>query len=130
MSSDVEQFTIKDSGERAQFDSGMIRDTASGKVRYNRVLDGPMFERWAAHLQKGAVKYADIAPGVPNWVLADSEKEMQRFRDSAFGHMIDWLKGKRDEDHAAAVFFNINGAEFVRERMLAAEAGQATTPVR
>lgn len=113
----MDQFTIKDSGERQTFTSGMVRDTGAGKVRYNRVLHGPMFKRWAAHLQKGAQKYPDVAPGVPNWTLASGEAEVQRFKESALGHMIDWLEGKVDEDHAAGVFFNINGAEDVKAKL-------------
>lgn len=113
-------FTVKDSGERAKFASGMVRDTGAGKVRYNRVLTGPMFKRWAAHLQKGAQKYPDVAPGVANWTLADGPDELQRFQESALGHLIAWLDGERDEDHAAALFFNVNGAEYVREKMAAA----------
>lgn len=109
-------FQIKDSGERAQFNSGMVRDTSAGKVRYNRVLEGPMFQRWAEHLAKGAIKYPDVAPGVANWTLADSEEELQRFKESAFSHFIQWLRGDVDEDHAAGVFFNINGAEYTKAR--------------
>jgi predicted oxidoreductase len=30
---------------------------------------------------------------------------------------MQWFLGDRDEDHAAAVLFNINGAEYVREKM-------------
>ncbi|MDE1813916.1 MAG: hypothetical protein KGH87_09120 [Thaumarchaeota archaeon] len=113
----VSGFQIKDSGERKEFASGMVRDTGNGKVRYNRVLSGPMFKRWAEHLHKGAVKYPDVAPGVANWTLASGEEELQRAKESALGHMIDWLDGKTDEDHAAAVFFNINLAEYTKGRI-------------
>lgn len=116
-SGDFDILDIKDSGQRQQFPSGMVRDTGADKVRYNRVLDGPMFRRWAAHLCKGVVKYPDVAPGRPNWMLAAGDKELQRFYESAFGHFVDWLSGKTDEDHAAALFFNVNGAEYVKERM-------------
>lgn len=112
-----EGFQVKDSGKRQSFESGMVRDTQDGKVDYTRVLDGPMFHRWAAHVTKAEVKYPDIAPGVPNWTLANGEEEKQRFKKSAFRHMIQWLRGDTDEDHAAAVMFNINGYEYVREKM-------------
>lgn len=111
-------FDIKDSGERMQFKSGMVRDTGAGKLRYNRVLDGPMFKRWAAHLQKGAIKYPDAEIGVPNWTLAEgTEEELQRAKESAMGHFIDWFEGKTDEDHAAALFFNVNLAEYIKDKM-------------
>lgn len=112
-----EKFTIKDSGQRVEFSSGMVRDTSTGKVRYNRVLEGPMFKRWAIHLMRGAVKYPDVRPGVANWTLADGPEELQRFKESALSHLIQWLLEERDEDHAAGVIFNINGAEYVKEKL-------------
>lgn len=111
-------FVVKDSGERQAFDSGMVRDTSTGKAEYARVLDGPMLDRWAAHLAKGAVKYPDVAPGVANWTLANGAAELERFKASAFRHFVQWMRGEVDEDHAAAVLFNINGAEYVKARML------------
>jgi hypothetical protein len=111
------QFAVKDSGERKKFASGVVRDVTDGKVQYHRVMDGPMLVRWAEHLTKGAVKYPDVKPGVPNWLLASGEEEYQRFRESAVRHFVQWYNGERDEDHAAAVFFNINGAEYVRGKL-------------
>jgi hypothetical protein len=111
------EFTVKDSGKREHFTSGMVRDTTSGKTNYLKVLDGPMLERWAVHLTKGALKYPDIKIGVANWTLADGEGEYQRAKESALRHMLQYLHGDRDEDHAAAVFFNLNLAEYVRERL-------------
>lgn len=104
-------FDVKDSGERLQFDSGMVRDVATGKTDYSLVLDGPMFDRWAVHLTKGAQKYAKR-----NWMLAAGDAERERFRESALRHFLQWYRGEADEDHASAVFFNINGAEYVRSK--------------
>jgi hypothetical protein len=109
-------FMVKDSGERQQFASGMVRDTSAGKAEVIRVFDGPMFDRWAEHLTKGAAKYPDPAPGVANWTLADGPAELARFKASAARHFRQWLRGDLDEDHAAAVFFNVNGAEYVKNR--------------
>lgn len=110
-------YDVKDSGKRQEFASGMVRDVTEGKIEYSRVMSGPMFERWAAHLEKGAQKYPDVAPGTANWTLAADEEEYQRFRASAFRHFIQWFNGEADEDHAAAVFFNINGACYVANKM-------------
>jgi hypothetical protein len=109
-------FEVKDSGARQEFESGMVRDTTEGKTDYTRILDGPMFDRWADHLSKGAVKYPDVAPGVANWTLANGEEELARFKKSAMRHFRQWLRGDVDEDHAAAVYFNVNGAEYVKGR--------------
>ena len=108
--------TIKDSGARQHFDSGMVRDVEEGKVGYHKVLDGPMFHRWAAPLTAGARKYPDEPDGSANWTKADGATEYLRFKRSAFRHFIQWFTGQDDEDHAAAVFFNINGAEYVRQK--------------
>jgi hypothetical protein len=112
-------FIVKDSGERMQFDSGMVRDTAAGKIDYWRGFVGPMFKRLCIHVTKGAVKYPDVTPGVPNWTLANGAEELQRYRESAARHFVQWFDGDQDEDHAAAVLFNINGAEYVKQKMAA-----------
>ena len=112
-------YSVKDSGTRQEFTSGMVRDTTEGTIDYRRVLEGPMIDRWAAHLELGAVKYPDVAPGVANWTLAEGAAELERFKASAFRHFVQWLRGDVDEDHAAAVFFNVNGAEYVKARKAA-----------
>lgn len=111
-----DKFIVKDSGKREEFSSGMMRDTAEDKIDFSLPLNGPMFERWAAHLTKGAKKYPDVKPGSPNWMLARGDAELARFKKSAVRHFIQWYNGMTDEDHAAAVFFNINGAEYVKNR--------------
>lgn len=110
-------FTIKDSGARQEFSGGMVRDTTEGKVDFLNVRFGPMLRRWAAHLTKGRQKYPDVALGTPNWTLAEGEAELLRARESAARHFEQWLAGDVDEDHAAAVYFNINLAEYVKEKM-------------
>lgn len=102
---------IKDSGERIKL-PGMVRDVSTDKTRYDLVFDGPMFERWAAHLTGGARKY-----DARNWMGAFTLVEQDRFKESAVRHFIQWLRGDTDEDHAAAVFFNINGVEYVKEKL-------------
>jgi hypothetical protein len=113
----MSEFVVKDSGARQEFKGGMVRDTTEGKIDWHRTADGPMLRRWADHLTKGNKKYPDVKPGVPNWTLAAGEEEYQRFRQSAYRHFMDWYNGKRDEDHGAAVFFNINGAEATLAKM-------------
>lgn len=110
--SDRSGFVIKDSGLRAEFKDGMVRDTGSGKIDYTLAFDGPMFQRYAELMTQGAAKY-----GRQNWMLASGAAEMERFRQSACRHFIQWLRGDSDEDHAAAVIFNLNGAEYAQERL-------------
>lgn len=110
-------FKVIDTGKRASFASGMVRNAADDKIDYTSVLDGPMFERWAAHLTKAKKIYPDVAPGVANWTLASSEEELVRFKKSFLRHAIQWLRGDTDEDHAAAIMFNVNGAEHTKVKM-------------
>lgn len=105
-------FTVKDSGARHQFDSGMVRDTQENKTLFHLLFDGPMYDRWAEHLTKGAQKYSE-----GNWLKAEGEAELRRFRASAARHFRQWMRGDTDEDHAAAVFFNINGHEYVKSKL-------------
>lgn len=105
-------FNIKDSGKRAEFSSGMVRDVTDDKIDYSLALDGPMFNRLAVHLTKGAKKYAKR-----NWMKASGQEELDRFKESALRHFLQWFKGDLDEDHAAAIMFNVNGAEYVKERL-------------
>lgn len=106
------KFTIKDSGEREQFSTGMNRDVETGKIDYTLIYDGPMLKRWAEHLTKGAIKYKPR-----NWLLAATQEELDRYRRSLGRHYHQYMNGEVDEDHAAAIFFNVNGIEYVKERL-------------
>lgn len=63
-------------------------------------------------LARGAVKYSER-----NWMKAAGDAEYNRFRSSAARHFAQYIIGDTDEDHAAAVWFNVNGAEYVYEKM-------------
>lgn len=113
------QFEVKDSGKRQEFASGSLRDTAEGKIKWSRITFGPMMRRWAEHLTKAEAKYPDPKPGIPNFSLISTEEELVRYRESAIRHFFSWFYGEMDEDHAAAVFFNINGCEIIKEKQRA-----------
>lgn len=108
----MKDFVVKDSGQRKEYKSGMVRDLSEGKIDFSLIFEGPMYKRWAAHLTKGAEKY-----GKGNWTKADGNEELQRFRESAARHFYQWFMGETDEDHAAAVMFNINAAEFLTDKL-------------
>jgi len=104
-------FVIKDSGQRKVFSTGMQRDSAE-KIRYDLVYL-PMLERWAQHMTSGAKKYSSR-----NWEKAETVEELDRFLQSAFRHFIQWFTNANDgEDHASACWFNICGAEMVKEKL-------------
>jgi hypothetical protein len=71
-----------------------------------------MYERWTAHLTKGAQKYA-----ARNWMLGQGEAELERAYESACRHFEQWFRGDIDEDHAAATFFNINQVEYLKLKL-------------
>lgn len=104
-------FTTKDSGAREVFPSGMTRDTEAGKPRYD-LVDPVMLKRWAELMGRGAVKY-----GANNWRKASSQVELDRFRSSAMRHFMQWMANDLDEDHSAAVMFNMAAAEYVKGRI-------------
>jgi len=102
----------KDSGVRASFVTGMQRDTSSGKARFDLVVPSgvpyseQLLTRFAELMARGAVKYNER-----NWEKAQTVEEMNRFKESAFRHFMQWYCGEEDEDHAVAVLFNIMGFE-------------------
>lgn len=104
-------FVTKDSGKREEFSTGMRRDTQDDKPRYD-LLDRAFLKRWAELMARGAKKY-----GEENWRMAATNEELSRFRASAIRHIFQWLEGDVAEDHAAAVAFNLAGAEMVQEKL-------------
>lgn len=120
----MEGFITKDSGERQTFSTGMVRDVQKDKARFDLVYK-PLLWRWAELMGRGAEKY-----GERNWEKASTEVELNRFKASAERHLQQYLRGDLDEDHAAAVLFNLAGAEYVRDRLdgiRSAASNQSTT---
>lgn len=114
----LHSWETKDSGARSEYGSGMVRDTEEGKPRFDliRPLGVPyeqqMLTRFAALMARGAAKY-----NARNWEKADSEEELKRYYSSAARHFEQWLAGEQDEDHAAAVYFNIMAAETLKYKL-------------
>lgn len=111
-------YTIKDSGKRKKYKSGMNRDTTQGKpilpllVAEDVPFEESMLYRWAMHATTGIEKY-----GRRNWELAKTDEELQHFVDAAARHLFKWLYNVEDgEDHAAAAMWNINAVETLRWR--------------
>lgn len=111
-------FVTKDSGKREEYDSGMQRDTQEGKARFDLLFaeDVPytaqFITRVAELLARGAEKYDPR-----NWEKAQGTEELERFKASAMRHMVQWMSGDVDEDHASAVVFNLLGYETTKWKM-------------
>jgi len=92
------QFQTKDSGKKQVFDSGYQRDTHDGKPRFDLIPVGSL-TRVAELYARGAEKY-----GERNWELG---APVSRFYASALRHLFKWATGHADEDHLAAVCWNV-----------------------
>jgi hypothetical protein len=116
--SDHQQYETKDSGKRAEYASGMVRDTEEGKARFGLLFPkgvpyaNQMLTRFAELMARGAQKYTER-----NWEKAEGPVELERYRSSALRHLVQWVTGEDDEDHAAAVMFNILAGETVKFKM-------------
>lgn len=114
----IGKFETKDSGARAAYDSGMVRDTEEGKARFDLLVplgvpyQEQILTRFADLLARGAEKYS-----ARNWEKANSQAELDRYKSSAFRHFMQWITGETDEDHAAAVMFNLMCYETVKGRV-------------
>lgn len=111
-------FITKDSGDRAQYASGMQRDSNAGKAKFHLLFpkevpyESQFMTRVADLMARGAQKYS-----ARNWELAAGGDELERFRESAARHLVQWLSGETDEDHSAAVVFNLMAAETLLFKM-------------
>lgn len=97
-SSAAEDKPLKDSGERAKFNTGAERDTNTNKGRFD-LLPAYTITRLAKHYEKGAKKY-----DARNW---EKGIPLSRYIDSALRHLFNHQDGQRDEDHMAAALWNI-----------------------
>ena len=81
-----------------QFDTGAQRDTAEGKLRMSLVPQQELKRVMKRYLD-GAQKY-----GENNWMHG---MPLSVYYDCAHRHMEAWWRGEDDEDHAAAVVWNM-----------------------
>lgn len=111
-------FQTRDSGQRQVYSTGMQRDTTAGKSRFDLLVpedvpyEAQFLTRFADLMERGAQKYDER-----NWERAGTAEELARFKQSAFRHAMQWLSGADDEDHAAAVAFNLMAYETTKYKM-------------
>jgi len=91
------EYATHDNGQKQVFPTGAQRNAGDGKGHYEDVSP-IMMERLAKLLERGANIYGSLnyAKGMP----------MMRTMQSLLRHAYNYLEGKRDEDHLAAVVFN------------------------
>lgn len=111
-------FVVKADGSRIELAGGMVRSSAADKTDFSLALDGVMLQRLAEHLTKATRPPASYPKR--NWLKAGQgspeakAETLERYKASAVRHFVQWYRGDTDEDHAAAVFFNINGYETLK----------------
>lgn len=107
---------MHDSGEREEFPTGAVRDTAAGKPRLGLISPFAL-RRFGAWLTAGAMKYSPR-----NW---ERGMPFSRVVDSLERHVQAFKAGEVDEDHLAAVMCNasflIHYQEMIRTGVLPAE---------
>lgn len=98
MSETANDFVVRDSGERQDFETGARRDSQEDKPRLSLVSPWALV-RIAWVYTRGAKKY-----GEHNW-----QKGMpySRYLDSAERHLIAWKQGEKTEDHLAMACWNL-----------------------
>ena len=63
-------------------------------------------------MARGAEKY-----DARNWEKFQTQEALDRAKSSAMRHFMQWMTNEADEDHAAAVYFNIMAAEYIKRKM-------------
>lgn len=81
-----------------QFDTGAQRDTGDGKLRMSLIPQQELKRVMKRYLD-GADKY-----GENNWMKG---MPLSVYYDCAHRHLEAWWRGENDEDHAAAVVWNM-----------------------
>ena len=97
----MDEYEVHDSGEHVTGTGGMLKDASSNSKPRFTLIDLRFLTRFAQHMTKGAAKYSPN-----NWRKADPS-EREGFQDSAYRHLVQWLAGMEDEDHAAAICANV-----------------------
>ena len=90
--------TIKDSGDRTEFETGAVRDMREGKGRMD-LLPWSAIMEVSKHCENGAKKYGEhnVDKGIPTSSLCDS----------AARHLAKYLEGWTDEPHLVAAAWNL-----------------------
>ena len=92
---------LKDSGERQSFQTGAVRDTATGKPMLDLLPPWALFA-YGWIMEAGALKYSRR-----NW---EKGMPISRYLCSAKRHIEMYQAGFRDEPHLWQALWNIGGA--------------------
>ena len=88
---------LPDSGSRAQFSTGAVRDASIGKGHFHSIPPVAL-RKLAKRFEDGARKYSK-----DNWMRGIS---LSHYEDSLTRHILAWKEGDTTEDHAGAIIWN------------------------
>jgi hypothetical protein len=100
------------------FAGGGMRESQGDRPRFELLypkdvpFDEQLLTRCAVHMAVGARKYESR-----NWEKFSDEASLERAKSSAMRHLVQWTTGATDEDHAAAVVFNLMAAEMIKGKL-------------
>ena len=94
------------SSTNRKFETGAQRDSDLSKPRMSLIPHAELI-RVMDHYRKGGEKY-----GMNNWKQGMTTSV---FYDSAQRHLLKWWQGDTDEDHMAAVVWNVLGAMWTEQ---------------
>ena len=117
----TEQVKLPDSGERAEFSSGAVRDAMQGKGMPSLIpIDA--LRKVAKRFEDGANKY-----GRDNWKMGIPAS---RYIDSLYRHLWALMEDDDAEDHGGAVIWNamclVQTLEWVKQGKLPNEINDLT----
>jgi hypothetical protein len=113
-----DKYVVKDSGKKFESPDGMVRDTSEGKPQFTLMFpkgvpyEEQLMTRVADLYYKGGVKY-----GPRNWEKSSTEESLAKHEDCLMRHVVKFLLGMEDEDHAAAVVWNVNAVLLTRRNL-------------
>ena len=102
---------------------GGNRDNANDKLDYTLVPIEAL-NRLVRHYMNGLKKY-----GRDNWKKLSLPADIERYRQSMFRHLIQYLENKKDEDHLAAIIWNAMCLIYFEEKPFNETYAETVKPV-
>lgn len=101
--------SLPDTGARAQYSTGAVRDASTGKGHLHAIPPGAI-RRIAKRFEDGARKYTRN-----NWMKGIP---LSHYQDSLMRHILAWAEGDTTEDHMGAILWNAACADWTEEQVL------------
>lgn len=119
-----QEFVLKHGDEMSHHSDGVVRDTTKGKVKFPLVFPkgvakkDQLFWRVAMLYTTGGERYGDR-----NWENSEGEDTLAHHEEALWRHFMSfYFEEDTEEDHAAAIVWNINAVELTRRKIREAAA--------